>query len=146
LAPIFGFEPLKSEEEIPASFLTNYAAKKFKDHSNRIYAKLKRYMHIVKVFDDETLPVEDDEIEDKKGKDVKAMAEALKLVFTELNEFRNDYTHYYSLEKGTIRKTEVSDALKTFLNTCYKWAIGYTSRRFKDVFTEKDFEIAHKAV
>lgn len=146
LANKFKLPQLKEEGQIPTSFLTDNKAKTFKSRQSQIYALLKRFMPIVKVFNFEELPKEEQTGKDNYGKNFVALTSTLKTVFTELNDFRNDYTHYYSIEDGTIRKTQISTELSSFLKDNYARAIAYTQKRFKDVFTDEDFNIAAKTI
>jgi len=133
--------PLLNEEgEIKNSFLCDSKIKKL--NWNHVYAKTKRFMPIIKVFDSEELPKSESELNANiDGKDFKKMSDSLKLVFGELQEFRNDYSHYYSLTNKTKRKTTVSVEMASFLRVNLLRAIEYTKIRFKDVFSEDDFDI-----
>ncbi len=147
LAEKFGITPIDDEEKIPISFLCDKKNKIFKTKQSHIYSNLIRYMSIAKVFDFEKLPKDErDNTENNFGKDFNKLSDTLKIVFKELNEFRNDYSHYYSTEKQNKRKLEVSDELKYFLKINFSRAVFYTKERFKDVFSEDDFNIASQAV
>jgi hypothetical protein len=145
LANKFKLPQLAQEGQIPISFLTDNKAKEFKSRQNHIYAILKRFMPIIKVFDFEELPAEEQTDKDNYGRNFEELTATLKIVFTELNDFRNDYTHYYSIENGTNRKTQISTGLASFLKGNYTRAIAYPKKRVKDVFTENDFYVAAKA-
>ncbi|OFX71422.1 MAG: hypothetical protein A2X12_08015 [Bacteroidetes bacterium GWE2_29_8] len=129
---------LSSEEHIANAFFTDKNTKIKWEHT---YDILRRFIPIVKVFDTESLPK--GEVGNNTGKDFSKMSDTLKIIFKELNEFRNDYSHYYSTEKEDKRKITISDELANFLNENFKRAIAYTKKRFKGVFTEKDFELAN---
>ena len=146
LANKFKLPQLRQEGQIPTSFLTDNKAKEFKSRQSHVYALLKRFMPVVKAFDFEELPIEEQTGKDNYGKNFDALTATLKTVFPELNDFRNDYTHYYSIENATTRKTQISVELSSFLKDNYIRAIAYTKKRFKDVFIEDDFNIAAKAI
>ncbi len=147
LAEKFGIPPIPNEDRINSSFFVDKKNSKFKNKQNHIFSHLIRYMPIVKIFDSEKLP--SDEIEENQnnfGRDFNELSETLKIVFSEINEFRNDYSHYYSTEKQNNRKREVSNKLKEFLNKNHQRAIQYTKARFKEVFSENDFKIANETI
>lgn len=140
---------LKEEALISSSFLANKELKKV--NWNIVYALLSRFMPIVKVFDFESLPKAEQKAETylghkNYGKQFDEMSDTLKIIFKELNEFRNDYTHFYSTEKGVERKLIISNTLAEFLNINLKRAIAYTKERFKDVYKDADFELAEKII
>lgn len=138
---------LKEEALISSSFLTNKELKKV--NWNLVHSVLSRFMPIVKVFDFESLPKAEQKAETESGhknygKQFDKMSDALKVIFKELNEFRNDYTHFYYTENGVERKLIISNTLAEFLNINFKRAIAYTKERFKDVYTDADFDLADK--
>ncbi len=141
IAKRFEIKGIPEEDDIRKSFLT----RKLTNKGNHIFSHLVRFMPIVKVFDPEKLPKE--ETKDwaahiAKEKNFDKMATELSFCFKELNEFRNDYSHYYSTLNGVSRKIVISNDLKNFINTNYKRAIEYTKKRFQNVFMEKHFELA----
>jgi hypothetical protein len=141
LALRFNFSKLDSEELISSSFLTGNQ-KQYLNKQRHIYSKLKIFFPIVKVFDDESLPKSIQEaLSNNTGVKFNELTESLNFLFRELSELRNDYTHYYNLNNGIIRKLQVSDALAAFLQKSFNYAIEYTKSRFKDVFEEKDFSL-----
>ncbi len=133
---------LDEEGKIPASFLCNKHLKKA--NWNHIYSKTKRFLPILKVFDVAELPKIERQALEPQEKNFALMSDTLKILFTELQEFRNDYTHYYSTEKGIMRKLKVSEELASFLTTNFNRAIEYTRERFKGVFTDADYELVTK--
>jgi len=139
IAADFEQSTLTEEGQIPASFLCNQGIKKL--NWNRVFEKTKRFLSILKVFDVESLPKEERENSEKEGKDFAAMSDTLKTVFGELQDFRNDYTHYYSTEKADTRKLTVSVELADFLKLNFKRAIAYTKVRLNDVLTDADYEL-----
>ncbi len=141
LAKKFGATPLGDEGEIPNSFLVHKISK----NQTHVFSQLKKFMPIARVFDDESLPkFEQESLINKKGKDINKLSKSLAFIFKELNEFRNDYTHYYSINLGTERKLKISEQMSDFLNENFIRAIHYTKERFKDVYTEEDFTTASK--
>lgn len=145
LAKKFEINQLVEEGNIPSSFLTDKTNKKFKNKQNHIFSNLKRFMPIVKVFDDESLPkFEKDNLKKFIGKDFNKLTDTLKIVFNEINDFRNDYTHYYSISTETNRKVKISEELKVFLDDNFARAIEYTKGRFSTVYNYDDFEVALK--
>lgn len=139
IAKEFGLSLLEEEGHIKNSFLCNKSNKKV--NWNRVHSRARRFLSILKVFDAESLPKEEQKILNWEGKDFALMSDTLKIVFGELQEFRNDYSHYYSTEKGTSRKIKVSDQLAAFLETNFKRAIEYTKDRFRGGLNEDDFAL-----
>lgn len=139
LAASFEQKVLPEEGQIPASFLCNKSIKKI--NWNHVYSKARRFLPILKVFDADSLPKEERETSDKEGKDFTTMNETLKLVFDELQAFRNDYSHYYSTEKADNRKLTISVELADFLAVNFKRAIAYTKVRMKDVLADDDYAV-----
>lgn len=113
--------------------------------SNQTYAfKLTAdFLPVAKVYDPEQLP-EDDKEYSKKGLQLKEMSVGFKVCFSELYDFRNDYSHYYSKTNADNRKTKVSKELAEFLKDNFKRAIHYTKKRFSEVFKDADFKIAEE--
>lgn len=144
LAGLFDRNELPNEDQIKNSFLCNKNQPTL--NWNRVFAKAVTYLPILKVFDSESLPATErgETTEPETGKNFDTMADTLKVVFKELQEFRNDYSHFWSTEKGETRKTTVSNELIEFLNINFQRAIEYTKVRFKDVYTTEDFELASK--
>jgi len=130
---------LTDEEHIRNSFICNSNIKNL--NYNWLFEKLIRLMPIVKQFDSSRLPEEEQKKGDTEGKNLLLMAETLKEVFKDIQDFRNDYTHYYSVEKGDERKLNVSSATADFLVTSFHRAIEYTKSRFANVFSEDDFKL-----
>lgn len=132
--------PLLAEEgHLKNSFLCKKENKKV--NWNHVYSRAKWFLSVLKVFDAESLPKEEQKTINWEGKDFAMMSDILKIVFGELQEFRNDYSHYYSTEKGTIRKTAVSAEMALFLTTNFRRAIEYTKERFKGVLNEEDYQL-----
>lgn len=124
---------LEDEEKIGNSFLIN----EIKNNSEKIYKQVKRFITFVRIYDLNLLSVKDK----KKGEniDYKMLAEDINICFSELNKFRNDYTHFYSQENGIIRKIIADEKLVNFLKKSYKQALEYTKERFKKVLNDSDF-------
>ncbi len=131
--------PLDEEGKIPSSFLCNSQLKKA--NWNHIYSRTRRFFPVLKVFDVAELPKFERQALDPQEKDFALMSDTLKILFTELQEFRNDYSHYYSTEKGNTRKLKISDVLASFLAINFKRAIEYTKERFKGVFVDNDYSL-----
>lgn len=147
LAEKYGLTVLDDEAKITTSFLGDKGNKEYKTKQSHIYSNLIRYMPVAKVFDFERLPKDEREkTENNYGKDFNKLTDTLNEIFKELNEFRNDYSHYYSTEKQDKRKLEISSELKEFLNTNFSRAVSYTKDRFKDVFSDDDYKIASQTV
>ena len=134
------YDKLPDEENIPNSFMIN----EIKEKPNLFYTQLIRFLPIAKVYSNELLPKEEKETSGKEGTDYKVLAKDLKICFKELNDFRNDYSHYYSKTNGTKRKIVINENLSIFLRTNKQRAIEYTKKRFTGVFEDKDFGIVEK--
>jgi len=149
LAKIFDKTPLDDEEKILTSFISD---KKIKNLNwNKVIGILKKFMPIVKIVNAETLPKSEQEKLKDENKfnpknDFEKMCDFLFYLFKEISEFRNDYTHYYSIENKTERKKNVSPEIKDFLIENFNRAVEYTKDRFANVFTDKDFELAKNIV
>ena len=139
IAKEFDLPLLAEEDHLRNSFLCNKENKKI--NWNHLYSRTNRFLSVLKVFDAESLPKEEQKTTNLEGKDFALMSDTLKIVFGELQDFRNDYSHYYSTEKGTIRKTTVSDEMALFLKVNFNRAIEYTKERFKGVLNEEDFQL-----
>lgn len=137
---------IDNEEKIINSFLTKYDAKDFKAKESLIFAVAKRFFPISKVFNSETLP--DTEKSDKTnfGKDIQAFTKALRILFSAISDFRNNFTHYYSFTTKSERSAIVTEELKQFLEANFQRGIIYTKQRFKDVFKDEDFELASQTI
>lgn len=135
------FTLLDEEGKIANAFFTN-PSNKLNQHQRLIYAQLRRFLPILKVFDYDALPIQERENNPSFSINFNSLADTLKIVFKELNEFRNDYSHYYSVENGIKRKLSISNALKDFLTTNYQRAIAYAQQRLEEVLLPEDFVIA----
>lgn len=138
----FEFSPLPEEGHIKSSLLCDH--KKKDVNWPLVYARIKPFIPILKVFDPESAPSSLKSIDNKTNIDFKDMSETLKLIFTELQEFRNDYSHYYSIVTGNKRKTTVSTEFAHFIKATFIKAIEYTKVRFKDVLSADDFDLVSK--
>jgi len=139
IAKEFKLPLLPEEAHLKNSFLCKKENKKI--DWNHVYARTIRFLSVMKVFDAESLPKEEQKTIDWEGKDFASMCDTLNIVFSELQEFSNDYSHYYSTEKETKRKTTVSDELALFLRTNFKRAIEYTKVRFKGILNDEDYQL-----
>jgi len=139
VATDFKRKPLPEEGQIPDALLCNKTIKNL--NWNHVHTRALRFLPILKVFDSESLPKDERKNSDTEGKDFTSMSDTLKVVFSELQEFRNDYSHYYSTEKGDSRKLIVSPELANFLTINFKRAITYTKARMKDVLTDADYAL-----
>lgn len=147
IATKFGLKELEEEDKIngESCFLTN----EITETPNHIYSHLVRQLIVTKVFNSDFLPKSEKELENynQESIDFKELAATLKQLFIELEEFRNDYSHYFSttFDKENIkRKSKIDESLAIFLRENFVRAIEYTSQRFKDVFTDEDFNICRK--
>lgn len=144
VASIFGQAILDDEGKIPNSFLCNKEIKRL--NWNYVFSKTVRYMPMLKVFDVERLPEEERINASTEGKDFISMSDTLKIIFGELQEFRNDYSHYYSIEKGIERKLTVSNELAIFLRSNFNRAIEYSKIRMKDVLSVDDYQLVENKI
>ncbi|MBB3187519.1 type VI-B CRISPR-associated RNA-guided ribonuclease Cas13b [Microbacter margulisiae] len=139
LAKEFKKRELREDGQIKNCFI---AQKGLSDISyNWLYERLIRFMPVIKQFDAERLPEDEKKNTSAEGKDLEGMSDMLKSVWEDIQEFRNDYTHYYSTEKGDQRKLTVSDATAAFLKLSFERAIQYTKKRFENVLDSADFEL-----
>jgi hypothetical protein len=150
LAQKFDQALLRDEMNIAGSFLCNYEIKNVNwDH---IFRHAVRFMPVIKIFNFEQLPASvrvHEESEEKvpdQTMDFRKTCSTLGEVFKDLRDFRNDYTHYFSTDKGALRKIEVSPATADFLNDAFRLAIDYTKERMKDVLKEEDYKLVERKV
>ncbi|MFA9372104.1 MAG: type VI-B CRISPR-associated RNA-guided ribonuclease Cas13b [Labilibaculum antarcticum] len=132
---------IPDEEKILDSFLCNNNRKHL--NWNLAHSIAVKFLPIIKVFDFESLPKSErtgDLNNLNTGKDFAAMAASLRSLFREIQEFRNDYSHYYSIANGNKRKMIISGELAEFLRLNFARAIEYTKERFNGVLNDDDFE------
>jgi hypothetical protein len=132
---------LPDEEKIRDSFLCDHKRKHL--NWNLAHSIAVKFFPIIKVFDFESLPKLERSVDLNNintGKDFVAMADSLRCLFSEIQEFRNDYVHYYSISNGNKRKTIISEELAEFLKLNFARAIDYTKERFNGVLNDEDFE------
>lgn len=142
LASEFNKTVLPDDDFLKNSFLCDKNLKKI--NWNRVFSKAVTYLPILKVFDSEMLPENEKQFSklSGQGRDFGNMSGSLRIIFGELHDFRNDYSHYYSTITGTVRKTAISKELAGFLKQNFKRAIEYTKKRFAGVYSESDFYLA----
>jgi hypothetical protein len=139
LAKEFQQTELQNDETIQNGFICIVRPKNRND--NKLFERLLRLMPLIKQFDAARLPAEEQKSGNGEGKDITAMVETLKVLFKDIQEFRNDYTHFYSTDKQSNRKLTVSAATATFLQESFIRAIEYSKSRFKDVLSEEDYSL-----
>ncbi len=127
---------------IKNSFLCDKSIKKL--NWNHVFSKARRFLSILKVFDVETLPKHERENAATEGRDFATMSVTLKIVFAELHDFRNDYSHYYSTDRADHRKRIISPEMAVFLATNFQRAIAYTKVRMKDVLNDDDYLLVER--
>ncbi|MUP39463.1 type VI-B CRISPR-associated RNA-guided ribonuclease Cas13b [Labilibaculum euxinus] len=138
---------LSDEEKILDSFLCTSNRKHL--NWNLAHSIAVKFLPIVKVFDFESLPKQErtgDLNNRNAGKDFAAMTASLRCLFSEIQEFRNDYSHYYSIANGNKRKTTISGEAAEFLRLNFARAIEYTKERFNGILNDEDFEPAKERV
>lgn len=144
LAAKFNLNELSEEEEIKNE--TCFLTKEITESPNHVYSLLTKYLTVTKVFNADLLPKSEKESASfaQDSTDFKQLATSLKQLFIELDEFRNDYSHYFSsaFDKENIqRKSKIEASVGVFLRENFVRATEYTAQRFKDVFSEEDFSI-----
>ncbi len=139
LAEEFKITTLEEDGRIQSGFICENNKKNF--NYNWLFEKLIRLMPVVKQFDAARLPNEEQKRGQAEGKNLVKMTETLKAVFKDIQEFRNDYTHYYSTETGDKRKLSVSQTTADFLKRSFERAVAYTKSRFESVFANEDFTL-----
>ncbi|WP_306349952.1 type VI-B CRISPR-associated RNA-guided ribonuclease Cas13b [Flavobacterium sp. '19STA2R22 D10 B1'] len=133
---------MEKEEDIRNSFILDKTILD-KTNANHIYSHLIRFLPIARTFSSDFIPISLPNDNRFQGVDFGKMTCFFKLCFKELNEFRNDYTHYYSVKTGEKKKIKISEDFAVFLRESYLNAIEFTKRRFKDVFVEKDYDLTN---
>ncbi|MBP1640369.1 MAG: hypothetical protein H6Q17_1952 [Bacteroidetes bacterium] len=139
LAKEFQQTELRDDELIQNGFICIPSQKNRND--NKLFERLIRLMPVIKQFDAARLPNEEQKSGQAEGKDIKTMAKTLKALFKDMQEFRNDYTHFYATDKQECRKLTVSSETATFLKASFARAIEYSKVRFKDVLAEDDYSL-----
>ncbi len=142
IAQQFEQASLNEDGRIKDSFLCNKEINKL--NWNHVFSKTVKFLPIIKVFDSESLPKSEKEKfrgTPNIGKDFNQMSDSLKIIFGELQDFRNDYSHYYSVSNGSTRKTKISKELAHFLNINFSRAIEYTKERFLGILKAEDFNL-----
>jgi len=142
LAKEFKRAGLEEDGYIKNSFICNDNIKHL--NYNYLFEKLVRLMPVVKQFDAARLPEKEREKAEAEGKSLVEMAKTLRAVFDDIQQFRNDYTHYYSVEWGDIRKVVISEETAGFLKKSFERAVEYTKVRFAGVLDESDFKAVEK--
>lgn len=133
---------LSDEGKIASAFICDSNRKNV--NYNWLFEKLIRFMPVVKQFDAARLPKQEQQQREKEGKDLQSMATTLKAVFKDLQELRNDYSHYYSTVNGSKRKRVVSAETAEFIRLSFKRAIAYSKSRFEHSFSDNDFALVQK--
>lgn len=140
---------LEEEGNIANSFLKNSDPKINWRH---VFSKVVRFMPFIKVFNFEQLPekyrvdIENDPDRKEEGLVYKRMRKTLGILFKEIQDLRNDYSHYYSTDKANERKLFVSHEAKIFLNEIFNLAIEYTKERMKDVLRDDDYSLVENKI
>jgi len=138
-------KPIKDDDQIanePLNFIVNRNKYSASD-TQKLFDLLQKFMPVVKVFNPEALPKNERSAD---SIDFDGFFEIINKCFKELNHFRNDYLHYYSVDNKDERKISIDEDLAGFLSTGFQRAVEYTMNRFKDTFEEKDFEIAKEKI
>jgi hypothetical protein len=131
------YASLKDEGDIPSCFICNV----IKEKQNLFYTQLERFLPIVKFYNYEKLPINEKVGNEKEGIDYISLTNDLKMCFKELNDFRNDYTHYYNKVNGVNRKFKISENLAVFLRLNKQRAIEYTQKKFNGVFNIENYTL-----
>lgn len=130
---------MKDEENIADSFFANKTLKNI--NWSDLYRKGFQFLKILKFFNTESQnPYETKQLDF----DFIKIADTLHHVFTTLNHFRNDYTHYYSSENNWSRKTTVSTTVAQFLTDSFKEAIAFSKKRYAEILDEKDYNLVEQ--
>lgn len=132
-------EHIASRQFFDAAFKNNKLA-----NSKQIFNAFTRFIHVAKIFDNDLLPKSEKQEEgfQQDSIDFNLLSETFFSCFKELNQFRNNFSHYYHIENEEKRNLFVSETLKYFVIKAYEKAIAYAEQRFKDVFKHEHFNIA----
>lgn len=138
-------KPLDNEEHISNSFIVK---KELLDNNNPrlILSMLSRFMPAVKIFSSDLLHKELREKSDNEGVDILGMTTFLKKSFTELNAFRNNYSHYYSSETQDNRKITVDEEFAIMLRKQFEFAVSIARKRFEGVIPAKSFDFVENTI
>ena len=144
LAKISGKKELDDEEKIKSSFLCDNNL-----NWNKVIGMVKKFIPIVKIVNHETRPLSEknklkEENKYNKPNESEIRYDFLLKLITEISDFRDDYTHYYSIKNKTERKKIISPEIAVFLTENFDRAIEYTKERFTNVFYDDDFELVKK--
>ena len=133
----------QDDGQIGDSFLTGSLAPT--DSGDFIYQHLCRYLPLANAFSSDfrrSIGMDDD----ATGMDIVKLSSFLKIVFKELHDFRNEYTHYFSNKTGTHRKVHIEDELVIQLKVLFEVAVKLAKKRFQDVIPDKCFDTVEKNI
>lgn len=134
---------LGDDGDIGNSFLTKSLS--FTDPGGLIYLNLCRYLPLSNAFSSDfrrNIGMDDD----ATGTDIVKLAGFLKMAFKELCDFRNEYTHYFSIDTGTRRKVNIENELALQLRELFEMAVKLAKKRFQDVIPNKCFDNVEKSI
>lgn len=147
LAQKFGYDLILDDEDVSnANF---WLSNKIVNNPNHVFQTLIKRIPIAKVFSSDELPKTERKLEgfNQDSTDFMNLASFFKKALSELDGFRNDYSHFfaktYNIE-SIKRKLIIDEELAIFLRVNFERAIEYTKKRYDGVFLEEDFEIARK--
>lgn len=134
---------LGDDGNIGNSFLTKSLS--FTDPGGLIYLNLCRYLPLANAFSSDfrrNIGMDDD----ATGTDIVKLAGFLKMAFKELCDFRNEYTHYFSIDTDTRRKVNIENELALQLRELFEMAVKLAKKRFQDVIPNKCFDNVEKSI
>ncbi len=139
----FNKPKLGDDGDIGNTFLTKPLS--FTDPGGLIYLNLCRYLPLANAFSSDfrrNIGMDDD----ATGTDIVKLAGFLKMAFKELCDFRNEYTHYFSIDTDTRRKVNIENELALQLRELFEMAVKLTKKRFQDVIPNKCFDNVEKSI
>lgn len=139
----FNKPKLGDDSNIGNTFLTESFS--FTDPGGIIYLNLCRYLPLANAFSSDfrrNIGMDDD----ATGTDIGKLADFLKMAFKELCDFRNEYTHYFSIDTGTQRKVNIKNELVLQLRELFEVAVKLAQKRFQDVISDKCFDNVRKKI
>ena len=134
---------LGDDGDIGNSFLTKSLSST--DPGGLIYLNLCRYLPLANAFSSDfrrNIGMDDD----ATGTDIVKLAGFLKMAFKELCDFRNEYTHYFSIDTDTRRKVNIENELALQLRELFEMAVKLAKKRFQDVIPNKCFDNVEKSI
>jgi hypothetical protein len=138
-------QKMENEAKIRSSFLKNKDFL-YLNNPNLLYSNIIRYLPVAKTFSSDLISKELREDVEFSGVDINSMCSFFNLAFAELNDFRNEYSHFYSIKDSGKRKITIDENLAVHLRQIFNYALAFTKARFQNVLPESSFKWIDKNI